>query len=395
MSMAALRGIIVMLLVLTAALSATPRPAEPSPAPQRAFVHPGLLHTRADLERIKKNVAAGIEPWKGGFAKLRDDPQSSAEWTVRGGFDHVTREAGKNLHNDELARDGNAAYQNALMWAITGEEAHAKKAVAILNAWSGTLKTIDGHDKELAASLYGFKYVNAAEILRYTYDGWRKEDVARFEGFCRNAIYPVIKDFATFANGNWDTGCIKTMMAMGVFLNDRAMFDRAVDYYRNGSGNGRLTHYIINEAGQCQESGRDQQHVQLGIAHLAEAAEIGWNQGLDLYAADDNRLLKGFEYTAKYNLGEDVPFVRYKDKTGKYDWPTISEEGRNRLRPIFEMALNHYVNRRGLDAPYTRRAAEKLRPEGAAFQADHPGFGTLLFTRPHAPVSSPGQAPAN
>jgi hypothetical protein len=384
-----------MLFALTAVLSVTPTTAEPDQAPQKAFVHPGILHTRADLERIKKNVAVGAEPWKGGFAKLRDDPQSSAEWTVRGSFDHVTREAGKNLHNDELARDGNAAYQNALMWANTGEEAHARKAVAILNAWSGTLKTIDGHDKELAASLYGFKYVNAAEILRYTYDGWKKEDIARFESLCRNAIYPVIKDFATFANGNWDTGCIKTMMAMGVFLNDRAMFDRAVDYYRNGSGNGRLTHYIINETGQCQESGRDQQHVQLGIAHLAEAAEIGWNQGLDLYAADDNRLLKGFEYTAKYCLGEDVPFVRYKDKTGKYDWLAISEQGRDRLRPIYEMVYNHYVNRRGREAPYTRRAAEKIRPEGAAFQADHPGFGTLLFTRPPAPVLAPGQAATN
>ena len=87
---------------------------------------------------------------------------------------------------------------------------------------------------------------------------------------------------------------------------------------------------------------------------MAEAAEIAWSQGVNLYSLADNRLLKGFEYTAKYNLGHDVPFVRYKHKTGKYDWETLSEQGRGRLRPIFE--------------------------EGAAFQADHPGFGTLFFT---------------
>ena len=98
----------------------------------------------------------------------------------------------------------------------------------------------------------------------------------------------------------------------------KRLFDRAVDYFHNGSGNGSLTHYIINEQGQCQESGRDQQHTQLGLAHLAEACEIAWNQGLDLYATADNRLLKGFEYTAKYNLGHDVPFVPYRDTTGKY-----------------------------------------------------------------------------
>ncbi|MDR2683303.1 MAG: hypothetical protein LBB64_05480, partial [Dysgonamonadaceae bacterium] len=40
---------------------------------------------------------------------------------------------------------------------------------------------------------------------------------------------------------------------------------------------------------------------------------------------------------------------------------------------------NHYAGRKGLTAPWTQKAAEKLRPEGEGFGADHPGFGTLLF----------------
>lgn len=344
-----------------------------------AFTHPGLLHTRADLHRMRQKVQQGVEPWKSGFEKLRTHRQSQADWQVRGPFERVVRGPRENLNNTELAEDGNAAYQNALMWVITGDEAHARKAVEILDAWSGTLKQITGHDKELAAALYGFKYVNAAEILRYMYQGWASADIKRFEAVLRDVFYPVVRDFATFANGNWDTACVKTMMAMGVFLDDRAMFDRAVDYFHNGAGNGSLTHYIINEAGQCQESGRDQQHTQLGLAHLGEAAEVAWKQGLDLYGAANNRLLKGFEYTAKYNLGQEVPFEPYKDITGKYQAQVIAEQGRNRLRPIYEMVLNHYEGRKGVPAPYTRQAAETLRPEGAAFQADHPGFGTLLF----------------
>jgi len=47
-----------------------------------------------------------------------------------------------------------------------------------------------------------------------------------------------------------------------------------------------------------------------------------------------------------------------------------------------EMVWNHYENRQGLKAPFTKQAAGKMRPEGAAWQADHPGFGTLCFTRP-------------
>lgn len=346
------------------------------------FVHPGALHTRADVERMRLMIEQDAEPWKSGFEKLKSHGASQANWRVQGPFADVVRDPKGSRRIAEFDADANAAYQNALMWCLTTNQAHARKAIEILNAWSGTLRSITGHDKELGASLGGFKIVNAAELLRHTGSRWQPKDIAQFERMLREVLYPVIKDFATFANGNWDTGSIKTMLAMGVFLDDRAMFDRAVAYYRHGSGNGCLTNYIINEAGQCQESGRDQQHTQLGIAHLAEAAEIAWHQGVDLYGEADNRLLKGFEYTSKYNLGHDVPFTPYTDLTGKNKARKISDEGRGRLRPVFEMVWNHYERRRGIPTPFTRQAAEKIRPEGAMRNADHPGFGTLLFSLP-------------
>jgi hypothetical protein len=367
---------------LVAALVAGCLTGESSAASEAtAFVHPGILHTRADLDRMNAMVAQGREPWKSGFEQLASHPQSKSDWRLRGPFRSVCRGSRESRHIGEMDQDANAAYQNALMWCITGKEEHAQKTVAILNAWSGTLEEIVGKDKELGASLGGFKFVNAAEIIRCTYPAWSSQDRHRCRQMFLKVFLPVIKDFATFANGNWDTGCLKTMMGIGVFCDDRAIFDRAVSYYRAGSGNGRLTHYIVNESGQCQESGRDQQHSQLGLAHLAEACEIAWCQGLDLYSAADNRLLNGFEYTAKYNLGQDVPFVSFVDTTGKYRATAISPEGRGKLRPIYEMVWNHYVNRCGISAPYTKQAAEKIRPEGAPWGADHPGFGTLLFTR--------------
>ena len=348
----------------------------------KAFVHPGALHTEADFRRMKAMIVQGTGPWKSGYDKLKGEWQSQADWHLRGPFASVVRDPRASRHIAELEADANAAYQNALMWCLSGDEAHAKKAIQILNAWAGTLREISGHDKELGASLCGFKLVNAAELMRHTYPGWPAQDIRQFEQMLRSVFYPVIKDFATFANGNWDTGCIKTMMAMGVFLDDRAMFDRAVDYYHHGAGNGCLTNYIINVAGQCQESGRDQQHAQLGLGHLADACEIGWHQGLDLYGAEDNRLLRGFEYTAQYNLGQDVPFTPYTDLTGKSKARVISRQGRGRLRPLYEMVWNHYERRRGVPAPFTKQAAGKIRPEGAAWSADHPGFGTLLFSLP-------------
>lgn len=357
----------------------------PSPRP---FVHPGLLHSRADIDRMRPCVAAGREPWKSGFEKLRADRCSRADWTLNGPLARVTRSPLDAAGNGQMVNDGNAAYQNALMWCVTGNDAHAKKAVEILNAWSATLTVMDGRDAQLSAGLNGFKFVNAAELMRHTFPAWQPADISRCERMLKEVVLPPIMNFALHANGNWDAACIKTMLAIGVFCNDRALFDRAVRYYRFGKGNGRLTHYVINETGQCQESGRDQQHTQLGLALLAEACEIAWHQGLDLYGEADNRLLKGFEYTARYNLGDDtVPFVPHTDTTGKYRHKKISSDGRGNLRPVYEMVWNHYQNRRGIPAPFARQAADKLRPEGAAHGSDHPGFGTLLFSLPPKSVT--------
>jgi hypothetical protein len=278
-----------------------------------------------------------------------------------------------------MNKDCNAAYQNALMWCITGDAAHAREAVAILNAWSGKLKVLDGADVELGAGIDGFKFANAAELMR-GYPGWAPADLARCRRMLLTIFYPPLHDFALWAYGNWDLACMKAMIAIGVFCDDHAMFDRAVNYYYRGQGNGAITHYIIDETGQNQESGRDQQHAQLGIAELAETCQVAWSQGLDLYGASDNRLLKGFEYTAHYNLGGDVPFAPHLDTSGRFYADHLGANFRGRLRPIYEMSYNHYAILKGLPAPWTQKAAEQLRPEGAAAGADHPGFGTLLFS---------------
>jgi hypothetical protein len=349
----------------------------------KPFVHPGLLHTRADLDRMRQRVAAGAEPWRSGFEQLANHWQSQADYELLGPHPRVVRDPRESLFNTAMVADGNAAYQNALMWCIIEEEAHARKAIEILNAWAYTLQEMDGRDVQLGAGLNGFKFVNAAELMRATHPKWSNSEVARCQRMFKQVIYPPIKDFATFANGNWDGACIKTIMAIGVFCDDRAIFERGVDYYYHGAGNGRLTHYVVNNTGQCQESGRDQGHAQLGLGQLAEACEIGWNQGLDMYGASNNRLLAGFEYTAKYLLGHNVPFVKHTDTTGKYTAEGISPRGRNRIRPIYEMVRGHYENRGGLDVPHTRAVADRIRPEGPAHAADHPGFGTLLFYQGH------------
>lgn len=348
------------------------------------FIHPGILHTSEALAQIKTMVSEGKEPWKSGYGLFNRDYRASYSYKMNGPYEYVSRTGSNpgepNLHKKEFEDDCLASYYNAIQWVITGDKRYATKSIEIMNGYSGMLKGIINRDKELMSPLCGFMIVNAAELIRYNDAGWKETDITVFEKMIREVFYPVIENFATFANGNWDAACIKGMMAFSVFLNDKAMFDRAVNYYYKGEGNGRLTHYVINEAGQCQESGRDQGHTMFGLGCLAEACEVAYNQGLDLYGAEDNRLLNGFEYTAKYNLGFDVPFNEWLDRTGKYHHTKIASQDRGNWRGVFEIVLNHYQKRARLNPFYTRMAAEKLRPEGAPWTADHPGYGTLLFS---------------
>lgn len=352
----------------------------------QGFIHPGILHNKESLERIRTAVDERKEPWNSGYELFNMDPRASYNYKMNGPYDFVSRTGTNpgepNLHKKQFEDDCLASYYNAVQWVITRNKKYAEKSIEIMNGYSNRLKGIINRDKELMSPLCGFLIVNAAEIIRYSNTGWKDADIASFEKMIRNVFFPVIENFATFANGNWDAACIKGMIAFGVFLDDRNIFDKALNYYLKGEGNGRLTHYIINETGQCQESGRDQGHTMFGLGCLAEACEVAHNQGIDLYSAENNRLLKGFEYTAKYNLGFDVPFNEWLDRTGKYHHLKIADHDRGNWRGIYEIVLNHYQKRMKLNPFYTRMAAEKLRPEGGPWTADHPGYGTLLFTLP-------------
>ncbi len=346
-----------------------------SPEAAKPFVHPGLLHSRAKLEFIQQEINTGQQPWKSAWEQLQSAEGASLDYTPKP-FANVVRGVrnNPNIGSSDMSSDAAAAYAHALQWSLRQKEAHATKAIEILNAWSTTLESVSGHDARLLVGMDGVAFCNAAELIRHNSTQWRGEDQKQFERMLRQVFYPVIEDFYPTANGNWDASMIQTMIAMGVFLDDHAMFDRAVDYYLHGEGNGAIERYF-NQFGECQESGRDQSHVQMGIGFLACACEMAWKQGVDLYGTADNRLALGFEYTGKYNLGEDVPYQRYRSVGGRYDYPAISRKGRGRFRPIYERIVHHYHDRIGLEMPYSRRVADKERPEGSHRQ--HMSWGTL------------------
>lgn len=75
------------------------------------------------------------------------------------------------------------------------------------------------------------------------------------------------------------------------------------------------------------------------------------------------QIAHGYEYTAKYNLGHDVPCGPYRSYEGRYNHPTISDKARGRFGSICERVYHHYHIRMGLEMPFTGHVVEKNRPE--------------------------------
>lgn len=146
---------------------------------------------------------------------------------------------------------------------IDREKQYAEKAIEIMNSWSYTLQTISGDDARLLVGIIGYKICNAAQIIKHTSSFWKEEDQQQFEKMLRTIFYPIIKNYRPDSNGNWDTAIVVTNMCMGIFLDDENMYWGALEYIQNGRSTGAIPNYI-NESGQCQESGRDQGHIQLG-----------------------------------------------------------------------------------------------------------------------------------
>ncbi|MFC3493680.1 alginate lyase family protein [Glycomyces rhizosphaerae] len=396
-----LRGAAGTLIAVTGASALPTGAAQAAPASPLAadagFAHPGLLHSAADLERMRTAVAAQEAPMHQGFAAMAAHARSKHDYRIRNTGQVTSWGRGPTDHTAEAAEDAGAAYQNALMWAITGDERHADKARDILNAWSSSLEAITGADGQLGAGVQGFKLVNAAEILRHSeYDGWAEADIVRCERSFKDVWYPSISGYALFANGNWDVAALQLVIAIAVFCDDRVMFEDAVRYAADGAGNGSITGIVVDESGQGQESGRTQAYAQLAIGLLADVAEIAWNQGADLYGYKGNRILAGYEYTSRYNLGEEVPFTADLDRTGKYLKTAIAASNRGQYRPIHELAYGHYASRMGLPALYTERVV--FRGAGGTriiegHNDDHPSWGTLTFARPQADASAPTVPP--
>jgi hypothetical protein len=337
--------------------------AETPVSANAVFVHPGLSHKRSDLDRMKAMVEAQIDPWYTSYQTMISESKASYDYTVQGNTNMTVlyRDSPKtNL--SEFESDSRAAYYNALRWYIEGDSRYADKAVEIFNAWTGLEYLQHSGTRALTSSLI-YQMLEAAEIIKGTYSGWAEEDIQKFKDML---VYPGYSNteapdnllisyedggegtwywraymFDYVRAGNQEASAMRACMALGIFLDNEIIYDRALRYaqglphrkddlpYASGphiTGSvsseseyqisynytvgyeiedygfeGVLTNYIW-ETGQASESSRDAWHTWWGMHLLACMGEMAWSQGDDLWSEADSRILLGMEYHNKWSV---------------------------------------------------------------------------------------------
>ena len=342
------------------------------PAKSAGFVHPGILVNKAQLDEVKRRVKAGIEPQKSAFEALKTSKWGALDYQPQ---PRETVECGSNSNPDYGCKneqaDSEAAYGQALLWYITGNETYAKNAVRILNAWSSTLK--GGHTNnngQVQASWTGDVFPRAAEIMRFSYKSWSDAEIAQFQNMLRTQFLPQLIH-GTCENGNKELTQSEAIINIGVFLDDRAVFDHGVKIWR-----GRAPAYIYLKSdgpkpvepvgcgpaiwgnkgytpefveGLLQETARDSGHANMALAGMVDAAETARQQGLDLYAEQGKRIIAALEYQAQF----------LKPNTA-----APPEKLEFNLHPTWEIAYNHFHDRLGQLLPKMAAVLPTNRPTG-------------------------------
>jgi peptidoglycan/xylan/chitin deacetylase (PgdA/CDA1 family) len=364
----------------TAGPTTIPTPAVVPPAKPAAFKHPGLLNSGEELQLIKTKVAAGEEPWKSAFERMRKSKEASLQWTPRPreivdvGFHGKPDNGGGH----ELS-DARAAYTHALIWVITGNEEHAKKAAEILDAWSATLQTHTGDNARVQAAWAGSVFPLGAELLKHTYPQWK--GAKQFSTMLNRAYVPLIYDGMPTYNGNWELSMCNALVAIGVFNDDQVPFDQGVFLWRKrvpayfylttdgplpvkpyGTkfSDEKIVTYWHNPGrfvdGLCQETGRDLPHLEMGLSAALNTAEIAYHQGIDLYGEEAKRIVASMEFHANFRLGNAVP-----------EWLCGGTLEMKSQQPTYEIGYNHFHNRLGMPMPLTADLiAQKVRPSWTA-----------------------------
>ncbi|MFD7156369.1 alginate lyase family protein [Kribbella sp. NPDC059898] len=367
-------------LVLAAALLAgtlTSPAAQAADAPA-TFTHPGVGVSQAQLDFVRAKVQTGAQPWTDAFNQAKSSSYASLSRTPK---PRAVVECGPysnpNYGCTDEREDAIAAYTDALLWYLTRDDRYAQKSIQLMDAWSATIQDHTNSNAPLQTAWAASSWPKAAEIIKYEYGNW--PNAGRFATMLRNVYVPKIINGSN-SNGNWELSMTEALQGIGVFLEDKAIYDKAIALYRlrvpayvylesdgalpktvpsqNLNTRDKIVSYWQGQGtfvtGLTQETCRDFTHTGYGISSISHVLETARIQGVDMYPEFGERLRQALGFQSKWERNlEPVP-----------SWLCNGTLNRG-LGPITEVGYNALHTRLGIAMTNTQALTESRRPAGS------------------------------
>jgi len=342
------------------------------------FTHPGVGSSQAQLDFVRAKVQAGAQPWTDAFNQAKNSAYASLSRTPK---PRAVVECGPysnpNYGCTDEREDAIAAYTDALLWYLTRDDRYAQKSIQLMDAWSATIQDHTNSNAPLQTAWSASSWPKAAEIIKHAYGNW--PNAGRFATMLRNVYVPEIINGSN-SNGNWELSMTEALQGIGVFLEDKAIYDKAIALYRlrvpayvylesdgalpktvpsqNLNTRDKIVSYWQGQGtfvtGLTQETCRDFTHTGYGISSISHVLETARIQGIDMYPEFGERLRQALGFQSKWERNlEPVP-----------SWLCNGTLHRG-LGPITEVGYNALHTRLGIAMTNTQALTESRRPAGS------------------------------
>lgn len=273
---------------------------------------------------------------------------------------------GAGLGHTEFVGDGQMAYQSAVAYVVTTNEAYATQVVAILDAWASTCVSFDGPNAPLEAAWGTAAMARAAELIKYTWPGWSHSGVeARYLAWIDKLILThLVKPLGWDDRNNWGLSICEARLILSILRQGTvtAKYDWSKEFLWCQYQYQRIHSAYVMATGQTGEFTRDYYHCAFGIGSLIQIPEILWHQGIDLYSFRSSLMHSSMEFTAYPLLGKNPPNAVGQTKNVWF------------VPGGWYISYKHYHCRKGLPMPNTEAVLAKYSKDGFTF---HWGLGSL------------------
>jgi hypothetical protein len=295
-------------------------------AQSQTWVHPGIVVSADQLQATRAAYQAGNPVIVQQVNNAMNSDYGSLNYTVQGpwpgGINQCGADSDPNQGCSDADDDSDAAYVQALLWYITGNQTYANNAINIMNTYSNNFKGYAGtnglscpsgtdcSNGPLQSGWDSEKWPRAAEIIYYgttsngSGSGWSSAGFTAFQNLMVNIYQPVIEN-GSGTNGNWDMSMIEGTMEIAVLTQNAALMTQARTMWEgrvpdlfyleslDGSNHAASPRGSPSWYGQTifntttnnvnQETCRDLTHTEDSISAAIMTAETDWIQGGNLY----------------------------------------------------------------------------------------------------------------